>query len=38
MQASVCPLQQVPMYGRDQSIEIYLPSRSALVLAPVGKG
>ena len=28
------PLQRVPMYGRDQSVEIYLPSRSAQVLAP----
>ena len=28
------PLQAVPMYGRDQSIQIYLPSRSAQVLAP----
>jgi 1,4-alpha-glucan branching enzyme len=31
----VCPMQQVPMYGRNQSVEIYLPSRSAQVLAPV---
>lgn len=28
------PLQSVPMYGRSQSIQIYLPSRSAQVLAP----
>jgi 1,4-alpha-glucan branching enzyme len=28
------PLQPVPMYGRRQSIQIYLPSRSAQVLAP----
>jgi 1,4-alpha-glucan branching enzyme len=28
------PIQQVPMYGREQSIQIYLPSRSAQVLAP----
>lgn len=27
--------QPVPMYGRDQSIQIYLPCRSAQVLAPV---
>jgi 1,4-alpha-glucan branching enzyme len=27
-------LQSVPMYGRDQSVQIYLPSRSAQVLAP----
>ncbi len=29
------PHQRVPMYGRDQSVEIYLPSRSAQVLAPL---
>jgi 1,4-alpha-glucan branching enzyme len=29
------PLQQVAMYGRDQSVQIYLPSRSIQVLAPV---
>ncbi|MBS1704659.1 MAG: alpha amylase C-terminal domain-containing protein [Armatimonadetes bacterium] len=29
------PLQDVPMYGRDQSIQVYLPARSAQVLAPV---
>jgi 1,4-alpha-glucan branching enzyme len=28
------PLQSVPMYSREQSIQIYLPSRSAQVLAP----
>lgn len=28
------PLQQVPMYGREQSVQIYLPSRSVQVLAP----
>ncbi|MCW3097847.1 MAG: glgB1 [Chthonomonadaceae bacterium] len=28
------PMQSVPMYGRNQSIQIYLPSRSAQVLAP----
>ncbi len=27
--------QPVPMYGRDQSIQIYLPNRSAQVLVPV---
>jgi 1,4-alpha-glucan branching enzyme len=32
----VYPLQHVTMYGREQSIEIYLPSRSAQVLAPAG--
>jgi len=30
------PWQPVPMYGRSQSIQIYLPARSAQVLAPVG--
>ena len=30
------PRQAVPMYGRGQSVQIYLPSRSAQVLAPVG--
>ena len=29
------PCQPVPMYGRAQSIQIYLPARSAQVLAPV---
>ena len=29
------PVQTEPMYGRDQSIQIYLPARSAQVLAPV---
>lgn len=29
--------QSVPMYGRDQSIQIYLPARSAQVLAPKRK-
>ncbi|HEX3356509.1 MAG TPA: alpha-amylase family glycosyl hydrolase [Tepidisphaeraceae bacterium] len=29
------PWQNVPMYGRNQSVQIYLPSRSAQVLAPV---
>ncbi len=27
--------QKTPMYGRDQSVQIYLPARSAQVLAPV---
>jgi 1,4-alpha-glucan branching enzyme len=31
----VYPKQDVPMYGRGQSVQIYLPSRSAQVLAPV---
>lgn len=26
--------QPVPMYGRDQSVQIYLPARTAQVLAP----
>jgi 1,4-alpha-glucan branching enzyme len=30
------PLQNVPMYGRNQSIQIYLPARSAQVLLPWG--
>ncbi|HEY3329347.1 MAG TPA: alpha amylase C-terminal domain-containing protein [Capsulimonadaceae bacterium] len=30
----VYPIQTVPMYGRDQSIQLYLPSRSVQVLAP----
>ena len=33
----VYPRQPVPMYGRAQSIQIYLPSRSAQVLAPIFK-
>lgn len=28
------PMQSVPMYGRAQSIQIYLPARAALALAP----
>jgi 1,4-alpha-glucan branching enzyme len=32
---SIHPVQKVPMYARAQSIQIYLPSRTALVLAPV---
>ena len=31
----VYPRQDVPMYGRGQSVQIYLPNRSAQVLAPV---
>jgi 1,4-alpha-glucan branching enzyme len=31
----VYPKQTVPMYMRDQSVQIYLPSRTAQVLAPV---
>jgi 1,4-alpha-glucan branching enzyme len=31
----VYPWQHVPMYGRNQTIQIYLPARSAQVLAPV---
>jgi len=34
--AGFYPIQDVPMYGRNQSLQIYLPSRSAQVLAPVG--
>jgi 1,4-alpha-glucan branching enzyme len=29
------PQQRAPMYGREQSVEIYLPARTAQVLAPV---
>jgi 1,4-alpha-glucan branching enzyme len=29
------PRQNVPMYGRGQSVQLYLPSRTAQVLAPV---
>jgi 1,4-alpha-glucan branching enzyme len=29
------PRQDTPMYGREQSVQVYLPSRSALVLGPV---
>jgi 1,4-alpha-glucan branching enzyme len=31
------PIQDVPQHGRDQSIQIYLPSRTALVNAPVSR-
>lgn len=34
-ESAAVPLQRVPMYGRDQSVQIYLPSRTAVVLAPV---
>jgi 1,4-alpha-glucan branching enzyme len=34
-EGQVYPRQDVPMYGRNQSIQIYLPSRSAQVLAPM---
>jgi 1,4-alpha-glucan branching enzyme len=30
----IYPRQDIPMYGRDQSIQVYLPARSAQVLAP----
>ncbi|MGV3723634.1 MAG: alpha-amylase family glycosyl hydrolase [Actinomycetota bacterium] len=32
---TVYPRQVVPFYGREQSVQIYLPSRSAQVLAPL---
>jgi len=35
-EGTVYPSHPVPMYGRGQSIQIYLPSRSAQVLAPLG--
>jgi len=31
----VYPWQDVPMYGKPQSLQIYLPARSAQVLAPI---
>ncbi|MFW5697934.1 MAG: alpha amylase C-terminal domain-containing protein, partial [Fimbriimonadaceae bacterium] len=31
---SVYPKQDVPMYGRDQTVQLYLPARSAQVLMP----
>lgn len=31
------PRQAIPMYGRAQSLQIYLPARSAQVLAPIDK-
>lgn len=34
-EGAVYPVQSVPMYGRAQSIQVYLPNRSAQVLAPV---
>ena len=34
-EGSFHPLQDVPMYGREQSILAYLPSRTAIVFAPV---
>ncbi len=34
-ETAVYPSQDVPMYGQDQSIQIYLPARSAQVLAPL---
>ena len=33
---AIYPQQTVPMYGRSQSLQIYLPSRSAQVLTPSG--
>ena len=35
-EGTVYPVQAVPMYGRGRSVQIYLPSRSAQVLVPVG--
>lgn len=32
---AVCPVQPVSLYGRSQSVQIYLPCRSAQVLVPV---
>jgi 1,4-alpha-glucan branching enzyme len=36
--AVVYPLQRVPMHGRAQSVQLYLPNRSAQALAPVPPG
>jgi 1,4-alpha-glucan branching enzyme len=32
---TVYPKQALPMYSRDQSLQLYLPTRTAQVLAPV---
>ena len=32
----VYPWQNVSMYGQNQTIQLYLPSRTAQVLAPIG--
>lgn len=32
---AVYPVQDVPLYGRNQSVQIYIPARTAQVLAPV---
>ncbi len=32
---TVYPMQSISMYGREQSIQVYLPSRSAQVICPV---
>ena len=32
---AVYPKQDVPMYGRNQSVQLYLPCRTAQVLAPI---
>jgi 1,4-alpha-glucan branching enzyme len=37
-EGSLYPWQNVPMYERPQSVQIYLPARTALVLAPTGTG
>ena len=34
---AVYPVQDVPLYGRNQSIQIYIPARTAQVLAPASK-
>jgi len=31
----IYPRQNVPMYMQDQSIQLYLPARTAQVLAPI---
>ncbi len=34
---AVYPVQDVPLYGRNQSVQIYIPARTAQVLAPASK-
>jgi len=37
-EGTVYPIQSVPEAGRDQSLQVYLPNRTALVLAPQHPG
>lgn len=34
-EGTIFPMQEVPMYGRETSIQLYLPNRTAVVLAPI---